>query len=165
MQTTNPDPRSGARVTTLLTAVVALLAILVVGLAAGAALAWREVRDARRALTLDGGSGGVSARDTLDEIAQRQQRISSELAAMSRDASRQIAELERRAAVLRSQGGGPVETAKRAVEMTQLMVDEMMLQLKLMSTLDSVLEKTSRPLEAQRALLGGGARRHAREGR
>jgi len=57
---------------------------------------------------------------------------------------------------LRHQGGGPVAAASRAVELTQLMSDELILQLKLKTALHGVVEKVVRPIEPGRALPSGG---------
>jgi len=144
--------RGDGRVVKLLTALVALLGLLVVGLAAGGALAWRELRRAERAVGLAREGGGPTAQDVLAEASRRQQAIAAEMGAVARDANRQIAEFERRAARLREQGGGgAVDNAKRAIEMTQLMADELLLQLKLMRGLDDALEKATRPTPQREA--------------
>lgn len=138
---------------TLLAALVALVGLLAVGLALAGALAWREYARLRDAVEAAGDGGGAPLRDLAAEATHRQEQASRELATAARDATRQIDEFERRAERLRAQQGGPVASAARAVEMAQLMADEMLLQLKLMNTLQSVLEKTARPLDAQRRLV------------
>jgi hypothetical protein len=151
----DPSGRDDRRVVGLLTALVALVAVLVVGVAAGGIVLWREYGRLRGAIEAAGDGGGTSVRDLAAEATHRQEQASRELAAAARDATRQIAEFERRAERLRQQPSGAVASAARAVEATQLMADQMLLQLKLMTTLDSVLEKTARPLDAQRRLLEG----------
>jgi hypothetical protein len=146
--TTAPADR---RVVNLLGALVALVALLVVGLAAGGALLWREYARLERAVGLARDDGGASLRDVLAEASRRQQAIAAEMGAVSRDSTRQIADFERRAEKLREQGtGGAIDNAKRAVEMTQLMSDELLLQLKLMRALDDAFEKATRPAEVRR---------------
>ncbi len=150
-----PIPASAAeqRLVRLLTALVALVAALLVALAVGAVVAWREYARLRSAVALAVGRDGSSAHDLLAGITQRREAMSGALAAAARDARAQIAQFEQRTARLREQGGGPIESAKRGLELSQLMSDEMLLQLKLMTTLDSVLEKAARPLAAERELL------------
>ncbi len=153
------------RVVQLLGAAVALLAVLVVGLGVAGALAWREVGALRRATAA---LGERAPGDTLKEVATRQGEASRQLAATVRDAERQIAQFQRRADELRSrEGGGPMVVAARAVELMQLMTDQMMRALKQATAAQDVLAKAVRPLGAQEAVAGAGADgdRGARAGR
>lgn len=150
------EPELGARddrVVKLLAALVALAALLVVGAATGGLLLWREYRALRASVREVAAGDGASLRSVAVEISERQQRAAEELDRATRDASRQIRRFEERADALRAKGGGAIAEASRAVEMTQLMTDEMILQLKLMAALHGVLEKTLRPLAPERALL------------
>jgi hypothetical protein len=140
--------RGNDRIVKLLTALVMLTSVLVLALAAGGALLWREYA------TLRGSLEREVAREVAVEVSRRQEAISAELVSVGREATRQIARFERRAAELRIEGGGPVDSAKRAIELTQLMADELLLQLKLMTTLEDALGNTARPLTLQRELLG-----------
>jgi hypothetical protein len=144
------------RVVKLLAVLVALVAVLVLGAAAGGVALWREYRSLRAAVQAVAGGEGASLRGVAVEISGRQQRAADELTQVTRDAKREIARFERRADELRGQGGGAIAAASRAVETTQLMTDEMILQLKLMAELHAVIEKTVRPLAPERALLEGG---------
>ncbi len=143
-----PDDR---RIVTLLTVLVALLGALVLALALGGVTAWREY--ARMRSVVSGSGGGDGAAGVLADVSRKQKAAAGELASMTRDYTRQIAQLERRIEGLRAQTGGPIDSANRVIELTQLMADEMMLQLKLMASLDGAVEKLIRPLPVQRELL------------
>jgi hypothetical protein len=149
----DPTAHTTRRVTRLLTILVGLTALLLVGLAAGALVAWREYRDLRGAATLAMGEG--SARAVVEEVSTRQRAASKQLAAIAADAERQIAQFERRAAAIRSQdGGGPIDAAAKAMNISQLMMDQSLLALKQTAALQDVLAKSSGPLASADAVGG-----------
>lgn len=144
---------NGRRIVNLLTALVALTGALAVGLAIGLFLLWREYRDLRDAAALAAGEQGMSAREVVEEVSRRQEAFSAQLAAEGKETARQVAEFERRAADIRKQGGGPIDSAQKAVDIAQLMMDQSLLALKQTATLHEALQKSSRPLAAQRELI------------
>lgn len=144
---------NGRRIVNLLTALVALTGALAVGLAVVLFLLWRDYRDLRHAVAFAAGEQGMSAREVVEEVSRRQEAFSAQLAAEGKETARQVAEFERRAADIRKQGGGPIDSAQKAVDIAQLMMDQSLLALKQTATLHEVLQKSSRPLAAQRELI------------
>jgi hypothetical protein len=135
------------RVVRLLTTLVALAAVLVVSLGLGAALAWREysrLRTASQAALGDRGAGAI-----IEEVSARQQRAVDRLDAMGRDAKRQIAVFEKRAAEIRAKdGGGPIDSAAKALDIASLMMDQSLLALKLTTAMQEAIVKGALPLDA-----------------
>jgi hypothetical protein len=138
----SPEAR---RMTKLLGLLVGLTAILVVGLAIGGLVAWREYRQLRSAMALALGEQRMSPGDVVNEVSTRQRAASTQLAEMVSDSERQIAQFEKRAASIRDKGGGPIDSAEKALDATQLMADQMILLLKQTTTLQDVLAKGARP--------------------
>jgi hypothetical protein len=141
------------RIVNLLTALVVLTGALAIGLAIGSVVLWREYRGLRSAVAAGVGQEGMSARSTLEEVSRRQAAFSAQLATSGKETARQVAEFERRAAEIRKKGGGPINTASKAVEIAQLMMDQSLLALKQTATGHDVLRKISAPLAAQRELI------------
>lgn len=135
------------RVIRLLTALVALMAVLVVSLGVGAVIAWREysrLRDASQAAL-----GDRDAAALLEEMSARQQQALERLTSMVKDAERQTAAFERRAAAIRQRdGGGPIDAASKAVDLMTLMVDQSILALKQITAVQDALVKGAPPLGA-----------------
>ena len=135
------------RVIKLLTALVALMAVLVVSLGVGAVIAWREysrLRDASHAAL-----GDRDAAALLEEMSARQQQALERLTAMVNDAERQTAAFERRAAAIRARDdGGPIDAAAKAVDLMALMVDQSILGLKQFTAVQDALVKGAPPLGA-----------------
>lgn len=139
--------------TRLLTILVGLTALLLVGLATGALVAWREYRALRGAATVAMGEG-ASANALLEEVSIRQRAASEQLAAMVSDAERQVAQFERRAAAIRRKDGGPIDSAAKAMDIAQLMMDQSLLALKQTAALQDVLAKSAAPLPSADAVGG-----------
>lgn len=134
--------------TKLLGILVGLTAVLVAALAIGSVVAWREYRQLRSAMALALGEQRMSGGDVVKEVSTRQQAASAQLAAMVKDSERQIAQFEKRADSIREKGGGPIDSVEKALDITQLMVDQSLLALKQSATLQDVLAKGARPLVA-----------------
>ena len=119
---------SQRRIERLLGALVALTAVLCAALMLGGALAWREYGHARRAADAVVGGRGVPA--LVEEMAARQRRAAERLSAMGADARKQIASFEKRATEIRAKGGGPIDSAAKALDIATLMMDQSIFALK-----------------------------------
>lgn len=132
------------RIPTLLAALVVLMSVLVVGLGAGALFAWREYARLRNASQAVVGDQGVAAR--LADMSTRQQRASARLSAMQKDAAKQIDGFEKRAAGIRGKGGGPIDSAAKALEVAALMMDQSLFALKQTAALQDAIVKATLPI-------------------
>jgi hypothetical protein len=135
------------RVVKLLTALVALAAVLVAMLGAGGLLAWREY--ARLRGMSHAALGERSAVELLEERRASRQRAVERLAAMGKDARRQIATFEKRAGDIRAKGGGPIDSAEKALDLAMLMMDQSLFALKQTAALQDALVKGALPLATE----------------
>jgi hypothetical protein len=144
------------KMVTLLTALVLLVGVLVVGLAAGAAVAARAYArlnaSVEKVLGQQGGElEGVAtqARQVLGELGARQAQTAEGLERVAKTSEARIAKLEARAQTLGGIEKGPMDKMAQMIELQQVMVQEMLVMLKHFAGAHGTMANAMRPLSAQ----------------
>lgn len=152
-----PAGREQRRIVTLLSILVALVALLVVGLGVAGLWAARKLERVDDALAAVGG-----VREAAVELTQRQARTADALSRVARRTDAQVAELYQRAEEAKGKGGGPIKTVEKAVTLSQLLVDLQIALMHYAADTQEALAEAMRPLPAQREATGvGGSGREA----
>jgi SMC interacting uncharacterized protein involved in chromosome segregation len=151
-------PQRAERMLQLLTTLVVLVALLVVGLGVGAALAFREYARMRTALQQVTGDEQLASLqekvgrtlDLANELTQRQEVLADGLQARAARSLESFEALRRQRDELSGVAKGPIDKMEQLILINQLMADEMLLLLHHVTLTQASLAEGMRPLPTQR---------------
>jgi len=152
------ESQRAERMIRLLTTLVVLVALLVVGLGAGAALAFREYARLRAAVQQATGEEQLASLQeklgrTLDlasELTQRQEVLATGLDSRAAASLQSFEALRRQRDELKGIAKGPIDKMEQLIRINQLMADEMLLLLHHVTLTQATLAESLRPLPTQR---------------
>lgn len=157
------ETRRSDPVVRLLTALVVLVALLVVGLGLGGFYVLHQLSKVRAAVRGSSGQDLTALRDTmkrsadlLEEATRRQDALAESLGARAGKSVDELHALQRRRDMLAGVQKGPIDKMGQMVQLNQLMSDEMMLLLDHLTSTQAAVAKAVRPLPTQRQLQAPG---------